>query len=58
MTDACAGSDQAYAGATVVPRPISLVLRSAERKGRIRSAERTEVHLIATIRFHELTLRP
>jgi len=27
------------------------VIRSPLRKGRIRSAERTEVHLIATIRF-------
>ena len=26
-----------------------------ERKGRLRSAERTEVHLIVIIRFYELT---
>jgi hypothetical protein len=36
----------------------ALVIRSAKREGRIRSAERTEVHLIATIRFHELTFCP
>ena len=36
----------------------SLVIISPERKGRIRSAERTEVHLITTIRFRELTFCP
>jgi hypothetical protein len=36
----------------------ALVIRSPEREGRIRSAERTEVHLIATIRCHELTFCP
>src|ERR1700691_5946532 len=36
----------------------SLVIKSPKREGRIRSAERTEVHLIATIRFHELTFCP
>jgi hypothetical protein len=36
----------------------TVVVSSPERKGRIRSAERTEVHLIATIRFHELTFCP
>jgi len=35
-----------------------LVVRSLVRKGRIRSAERTEVHLIATIRLYELTFCP
>jgi serine/threonine protein kinase len=36
----------------------SLVIRSPKREGRIRSAERTEVHLTAIIRFHELTFCP
>ena len=36
----------------------ALVITSRQRKGRIRSAERTEVHLIATILFHELTFCP
>ena len=36
----------------------ALVIRSPKRNGRIRSAERTEVHLIATICFHELTFCP
>src|SRR5579864_980570 len=35
-----------------------LVLRSLERAGRIRSAERTEVHLVVTTSFHELTFCP
>jgi hypothetical protein len=35
-----------------------LVIRSPKREGRVQSAERTEVHLIATIRFHELTFCP
>jgi len=36
----------------------ALVIRSPKREGRIRSAERTEVHLIETIRFYELTFCP
>ncbi len=35
-----------------------VVITSRQREGRIRSAERTEVHLIATTRFHELTFCP
>jgi hypothetical protein len=34
------------------------VIRSGQRKGRIRSAERTEVHLIVTTRLYELTFYP
>jgi len=33
----------------------TVVVRSLAREGRIRSAERTEVHLITTIRLYELT---
>src|SRR5690242_14204199 len=39
-------------------RVLSFVLRSLVRKGRIRSAERTEVHLVLTTSFHELTFCP
>jgi hypothetical protein len=35
-----------------------LVVRSLQRKGRIRSAERTEVHLVTIIRLCELTFCP
>src|SRR6266849_7052332 len=36
----------------------TLVLGSQVRTGRNRSAERTEVHLVATTSFHELTFCP
>jgi hypothetical protein len=35
-----------------------LVLKSLQRTGRVRSAERTEVHLVTTIRLYELTFCP
>src|SRR5208337_4877867 len=35
-----------------------LMVRWLVRKGRIRSAERTEVHLVVTTSFHELTFCP
>jgi hypothetical protein len=34
------------------------VVISAEREGRIRSAERTEVHLLDTTELYELTFCP
>src|SRR5260221_3731475 len=38
--------------------PCPAVLISHQREGRIRSAERTEVHLLLTIQFYELTFCP
>jgi len=51
-------ADPPGVGSTVVASPLLLVLTSLVRKGRIRSAERTEVHLIQTTSCHELTFCP
>ena len=41
-----------------VPEKVPCSAKIAEREGRIRSAESTEVHLPVTTRFHELTFCP